>query len=114
MNTDALKSANNVDQHVPGVKLDKDKPDLELLLNGFPRALEEVGKLTTFGARKYTRMGFLKVDNAVNRYTSAMMRHQLEKAKGNIFDPETSLSHSTAVAWNALAILELELRQLEE
>ena len=86
---------------------------MELVLNGFPRALEEVGKVSTFGRQKYTRQGWLDVEDGINRYTSAMMRHMVAKAKGEIIDPETGLSHDGAIAWNALAICELEMRGKE-
>ena len=94
-------------------KLDSDKPEMELVLNGFPRALEEVGKVSTFGRQKYTRQGWLDVEDGINRYTSAMMRHMVAKAKGEIIDPETGLSHDGAIAWNALAICELEMKEKE-
>ena len=94
-------------------KLDSDKPEMELVLNGFPRALEEVGKVATFGRQKYTRQGWLDVEDGISRYTSAMMRHMVAKAKGGIIDPETGLAHDGAIAWNALAICELEMRGKE-
>lgn len=37
-----------------GAKLDAGKPRLGLVLCGFARALQEVGKVGTFGAAKYS------------------------------------------------------------
>ena len=41
-------------QHMPGAKLDKDKPRPGLVLGGFAKALIEVSKVGTAGAKKYT------------------------------------------------------------
>jgi hypothetical protein len=113
--TDSVDPVNYIrpKQHEPGAKLDQDKPEMELVINGFPRAVEAIGNLATFGKNKYSREGFLHVDNAINRYTSAMIRHMVAKAKGELIDPETGLTHASAVAWNAMAIVEIELRQAE-
>jgi len=79
------------------------------VITGFPRALEEVGKVATFGKKKYSRGGWKTVPNGDLRYTSALIRHMLANAKGEKIDSETGLTHLGAIAWNALAILELEL-----
>lgn len=98
-------------QHEPGAKLDNDKPDLDLVLGAFARALQEVGKVGTFGAKKYTDNGWLQVPNGQRRYTSAMLRHYFQESEGHYLDDETGLPHAAAVAWNALARLELILRE---
>ena len=98
----------------PGVKYDGNKVEMELIINGFPRALKEVGRVATFGKNKYSRGGFLEVDDGINRYTSAMIRHLLADAEGEELDPEMGLPHLAAVAWNALAVLELKQRRIRE
>ena len=100
-----------IDQHEAGAKMDKNKPDLSLLLL-FGRAMEAVGELATFGAKKYSRGGFRKVPDAENRYTAALLRH-LYKEDREYLDEETSLPHAVAVAWNALARLEAILESAE-
>jgi hypothetical protein len=91
-----------------GAKLDAGKP-MASLLAGFGLGLMEVAKLSTFGAKKYSRGGWETVPNGIERYEDAMWRHLL-KAHTEDIDPETGLSHLTAVAWNALASLEMRKR----
>lgn len=89
-------------------KDDSGKPISGALLD-FSRALTEISKLLTFGAKKYSRSAWLKVANGRERYTDAMIRHMLLE-NIEVKDPETQISHDVATAWNALARLELRLR----
>lgn len=98
-------------QHESGSKLDHGKNRLGLVLLAFARALKEVGEVGTFGANKYTDNGWLDVPNGIDRYTDAMLRHLLQEATGEKIDPESQMLHSAQVAWNALARLELQLRE---
>ena len=97
-----------------GYKADEDKPRLDLVFGDFANALWEVGQVGTFGANKYTDSGWIEVDNAIERYSSAMLRHYLQYKSGQIDDPESGFSHLAHVAWNALAILELTKREDKE
>jgi hypothetical protein len=81
---------------------------MSLVLYGFADALIEVGKVATFGAKKYTRDGWKSVPDGIRRYTDAGMRHQLAEAK-EPFDKESGLLHASHAAWNALARLQLLL-----
>jgi Domain of unknown function (DUF5664) len=99
--------------HEPGSKLDAGKNRLSLVLHGFAKALEEVGRVGTFGAKKYTDNGWVAVPEGVNRYTDAAYRHLLKEAQGEMQDPDSNLLHSAHVAWNALARLELILRKMD-
>jgi len=96
-----------------GAKYDQNKPAMEILTTGCPRALLAVGKALSYGARKYNEsadnLNFLQVPNGYNRYTGAMMRHLLE---GNIeeVDQNSGLDHDILVAVNALFRLETKLR----
>ena len=96
--------------HEPGAKLDAGKTRLGLVLLGFSHALEEVGKVGTYGAKKYTDNGWLQVPDGFNRYTDAMLRHILKEAGNELTDPDTELLHAAHAAWNALARLELIIR----
>lgn len=100
--------------HVPGAKDDKVKPDLDLVLGAFSKALIEVGEVGTFGARKYTRDGWLHVNQGVERYSSALLRHFFQYKSGEVMDSDSKLPHLAHVAWNSLAVLELILRQAKE
>ena len=108
---EACASDSETGQHAPGVKLDKGKPRAGLVLGGFSRALLAVADVGTFGAQKYTPHGWLSVPHGIERYTDAMVRHQLAEASGEQTDSESGLSHAAHAAWNALARLELLLAE---
>lgn len=91
-----------------GLKFDKDKPRMELLMRGMPRALQDVGKVLTFGARKYKAHSWQTVPNNVARYEAALTRHLLAHSSGEVLDPESGLSHLAHAACNALFLLELQ------
>ena len=94
-----------------GMKFDGDKPQLDLLLD-FGLAIQEVGKVATYGANKYAPGNWLLVADAERRYMAAMLRHLMQsKTEGK--DQETELDHLAHVAWNALAVLELKLRSID-
>jgi hypothetical protein len=101
-----------IDQHAPGAKTDKGKPDCSLLLY-FGKALTAVSEVGTFGAEKYTRGGWQTVADGINRYTAAMLRHVLQENYEE-YDRDLPVMHAAQVAWNALARLELMLRGKSE
>ena len=94
-----------------GAKLDAGKNRLGLVMCGFARALQEVGKVGTYGANKYTDNGWVEVPDGERRYTDAMLRHLMREATGEERDPDTDLHHAAHAAWNALARLDLALRK---
>lgn len=100
-----------------GVKYDQDKePIVRGCLKYFPRALQEVARVSAAGAAKYQWDGWRTVPDGVNRYTDAMGRHLLAESFG-AFDNGpggTNCLHAAQVAWNALARLELLLEQAKE
>ena len=98
-------------QHAPGAKLDGGKPRVGLVLGDFALALLEVAKVGTAGAVKYSDHGWLSVPDGVSRYTDALGRHLLAEGAGEKMDPELGLLHAACAAWNALARLELQLRE---
>jgi hypothetical protein len=103
-----------LDAHMSGAKLDAGKPDLGTILALFPRSLFAVASVGQFGAMKYSLGGFLEVDNGVHRYTSAGVRHMLKNFIGEDLDSDSAMLHMAHEAWNALAKLELHLRQRGE
>lgn len=94
----------------PGAKLDDGKPEMELVFRGFSRALRAVAEVGTYGARKYSRDGWERVQDGARRYTNAMYRHLNDEHSGEMNDPHTQLPHAAHAAWNALARLELMMR----
>ena len=102
------KDPNVIDPHEPGAKLDDGKV-LAGVLADFSYALQAVAVVGTFGARKYSRGGWQKVDAGEERYTDALWRHLLAE-RHEEKDPDSGLLHAAHLAWNALARLELFLR----
>lgn len=94
-----------------GHKNDLGKPRLGLVLGDFANALQAVGAVGTFGAEKYTDSGWITLENGQQRYTDAMLRHFMQEASGEEADGESGLLHAAHTAWNALARLELLLRE---
>lgn len=89
-------------------KFDKGKPIASVIFEDFPKAVSGVVDVATFGANKYERSSWKKVENACQRYSDAMFRHLLAKYKGEEIDPESGLLHDYHIAWNALALAELK------
>lgn len=93
-----------------GRKEDTGKPRPSLVTGGLSRAVEAVVEVATYGAGKYADNGWESVDNGVQRYTDAMVRHLLAETR-ELRDPESGFLHAAAVACNALIRLELMLRE---
>lgn len=100
-----------LDAHTPGAKLDAGKLRPALVFRGFANALTEVVKVGTYGANKYSPDGWLSVENGLERYEDADLRHMLAGMRGQELDPDTQILHAAHKAWNALAVLELLLRE---
>lgn len=73
-----------------GVKYDKEKPDYSLIP---PSALEAMVKVLTFGAEKYDRHNWKKLDNLEDRYFAAAQRHLWAVMRGETHDPESGEHH---------------------
>lgn len=98
--------------HEPGAKLDSGKTAIwRGGIDYFPRAIEAVAGISTFGAKKYAWKGWETVPDGVERYSDALVRHLIAEAKGEVLDPDSGLLHAAHAAWNALAVLELKLRE---
>ena len=105
---------NGIGQHEAGAKLDMGKNRLGLVSGHFARALWHVGLVGTYGANKYTDNGWISVADGINRYSDAGLRHYLRRMMGEEYDEESKLLHLAHEAWNALAQLELYLREQEK
>jgi len=97
------------------IKYDGGKPCLwRGVFAYFPRAITQVGEISTFGARKYAWAGWEGVEDGIERYSDAMVRHMAKEGAGEEVDPDSGLLHAAHTAWGALARLELILRQKEK
>jgi len=99
-----------IGQHEPGAKLDRGKATFSMTLGYFSNALAEVDRVSLYGAKKYSHWGWLSVLDGIARYTEADLRHILSELAGEQKDADTKLLHAAHHAWNALARLELILR----
>lgn len=105
---------NGIDAHTAGAKLDAGKLRPSLVLGGFARALKAVTAVGTFGATKYTDNGWMEVPNGLTRYDDAKLRHWLDEKSGIPTDKDTGMAHAAHEAWNALARLDLMIREQEK
>lgn len=96
---------------VKGRKFDKEKTRFGLLP---PLALEETAKVLTLGAQKYEPENWRYVDNGVERYFDALLRHVWAWKKGDTLDDETNLHHLAHAICCAMFIIDLELEQKNE
>lgn len=100
--------------HEPGAKLDAGKPcAYRGAIDYFPRAINAVAAVSTFGASKYAWKGWETVPEGIERYSDALVRHLLAEGTGELQDSDSGLLHAAHGAWNALARLELLLRKNE-
>ena len=104
---------NSEDLHQIGKKDDTNKPRLDLVLGDFATALWGVGLVGTFGANKYTDRGWHEVENGIERYSNALLRHYFNYKSGERNDRESGLPHLAHLAWNALAILQLYMEEYD-
>jgi hypothetical protein len=95
----------------PGAKMDAGKaPVLRGSLQYFPRAIKYLAQISEIGARKYSWKGWEKVPDGITRYGDALVRHLLAEETDGPIDADTQCLHAGQVAWNAMARLELILK----
>jgi hypothetical protein len=100
--------------NTPGAKLDSGKASIVRgFMAYFPRAIKAVAEVSKFGAKKYTWNGWQSVPDGVIRYTDALGRHIIEEIIDGAITPDSNLLHASHAAWNAMARLELMLREQE-
>jgi hypothetical protein len=100
--------------HELGAKLDAGKVSaFRGAIDYFPRAIDSVAAVSTFGASKYAWKGWETVPDGVARYSDALVRHLLAEGRGELQDRDSGMLHAAHAAWNALARLELMLREQE-
>jgi len=105
---------NGMSQHTPGAKMDAGKaPVFQGALAYFPLAIKAVSMVSLVGAKKYAWKGWEAVPDGFNRYSDALGRHLLAETTEGPVDADTQQFHAAQVAWNALARLELFLREQE-
>ena len=96
-------------KHDEAMKYDGEKVRLDLLPAD---PIIDVGKVLTYGARKYTAENWRK-GLAWSRCYGAALRHLLAWHKGETNDPETGLNHLAHAACEILFLLEFTRTHLE-
>jgi hypothetical protein len=89
-----------------GMKFDNGKPDYSLLPFA---AVDEVVKVLTYGAAKYDRFNWEKVQ--AERYQAASMRHFSAHMQGEKLDPESGINHLAHAVCSLLYLLDFELKK---
>lgn len=93
-------------------------PIYEGCIGRFPLALVEVSKVSAWGTKKHevplSDMSYLNVPDAYSVYTNALARHMVkEAADGPLNAQDANLLHAAQAAWNALARLEVLMRDIK-
>lgn len=88
-----------------GMKHDGDKPMYNLLP---PIAIDEMAKVMTFGAKKYAPNSWQGIEDGIERYRSALLRHTFAMQRGETIDPESGLPHAAHAMCCAAFICELQ------
>lgn len=68
-----------------------------------PDFLLELGKVFSYGEKKYARNNWRK-GNQWHEFIGSMLRHALRWSGGEDVDPESNCHHLAHVAWNACAL----------
>jgi len=89
-----------------GIKYDAGKPEYGLIP---AYALEEIAKVLTYGAQKYSRDNWKQVPDKERRYFDAMQRHIWAHKRGEKTDPETGMNHLAHAGCCLLYLAEFDL-----
>lgn len=80
-------------------KYDTDKVRMDLVPL---ECVENVGKVLTYGTKKYAENTWQDLPNFWSRYKAALLRHLTAIDKGELIDPESGLPHIDHVLCNAV------------
>lgn len=90
------------------MKSDRGKPPLAILFDT-SAALEGVARVMAFGASKYDRKNWDKVDDT-ERYISAALRHISAYCRGERTDKESGMDHLDHAITSLLFVSEIQKR----
>ena len=78
------------------------------------QTLEEIVRVYTFGADKYESNSWQNLENGYERYKAALLRHLVNYEKGETHDKESGIHALAHLAWNAIAMLHIEMQKIQE
>jgi hypothetical protein len=92
------------------------KVRMDLVMQDMPRAIEGLARVMTWALEEkgYKESDWLTVPDGIGKYHGGLHRHDNKEMRGQTFDDESNLHHAYHTAWNAMARLELILRDEEE
>lgn len=96
-------------------RFNEGKPELSHILE-FPRAMEELARLCTEGAKKYGRGNWKLGGKPQEEYMDSALRHLMALANGEaayrevdeLGDPMGVVHHAAAVMWNMAVFMQME------
>lgn len=95
-----------------GVRYNQNKNRLELIP---PEFIDEVGKVFTFGAKKYSVDNWKHLDeDQQKQIMGSLLRHIIEYHKGNKLDDESGLNHLAHAACNIAMMIWFEKQEKEK
>lgn len=100
-----LVSIEDAQPATTGSKHDSGKPVMGAVP---PNALLAVARVLTFGAEKYGRDNWQKVENMEVRYLDATLRHINAYQRGETVDPESGESHLAHAVCSLMFMLETQ------
>jgi hypothetical protein len=98
--------------HVQINKADAGKSNPLLLEVDLADALAIVNRVLDYGAEKYERAGWMKVET--ERYDAANRRHRRDRDRGEMFDIESGLIHLAHEATNLLFQIQMLVKARPE
>lgn len=101
---DKSNNKDNKNNKNKGKKFDINKLRWDLLPY---EAIEEVVKGLTYGADKYGDNNWKDVENGIERYFAALMRHLVAWRTGELIDTDSGLPHLSIAACNITMIISL-------
>lgn len=113
LNTIIVRDASPAGDVGAATKFDAGKaPVWQGFIDYFPNAMLAVAWTSEYGFRKYGEWGgWRKLPNAIRRYFDGNARHNVLNSLEVYDDGDSGLAHAAQDAWNAMAKLELLIRE---
>lgn len=77
-------------------------------------ALTEIAKVYDFGAKKYAPHNWAKGLKWDEGCKASLLRHLSDWSVGVELDEESQLNHDLHIAWNAITLVAMRIRQIGE
>lgn len=97
-------------EKIEGLKLDQGKLRYDLLPFG---AVDQLVRVLTYGAEKYAPNNWRLVENPIERYKAATLRHLSLYMQGEEVDKESGISHLAHAATNVIFLMEFEKEKFD-